>query len=224
MCLFGSVATKIRQQEESIHDLCKHGEGVVCLTCEQFCTPRPMGKLNQQHSAKYPGDQSQADSDPVSSMLAAMLQSAAQLERRNSAVTLDPDYAALVEVLTNLYQIPDGLGECILRPHEAAVIRRCGFMARAQYDLALPAATGSTGLLESPATPLVRCRQSIGPPCWLETKTRPVTANPAVPSHRKDRSEDPAYLGKDPYYMSKRRLQQKCGATRPGSSTARSAA
>ena len=42
-----------------------------------------------------------------------------------------PDYVALIDALTGLCQIPDGLGETILRPEEAAAIRRCGFAARA---------------------------------------------------------------------------------------------
>jgi hypothetical protein len=42
-----------------------------------------------------------------------------------------PNYEALIDVLMRLYQIPDGLGETVLYPEEAAAIRRCGFVARA---------------------------------------------------------------------------------------------
>jgi hypothetical protein len=91
-----------------------------------------MGTLNQQQSVPYASNRLQADSDPVSSVLAAMLESAPlQPQGRNVPATLKPDYSALVEVLTNLYRIPDGLGETILRPHEAAAVRRRGFAARA---------------------------------------------------------------------------------------------
>jgi|SRR5438309_9771269 hypothetical protein len=83
-----------------------------------------------------------SDSKHMSTMFERMMQSAQsaaapayrQPRPRNPVPVSAPpalDYAALVDVLTQLYQIPDGLGETVLRPDEAAVIRRCGFSARA---------------------------------------------------------------------------------------------
>jgi hypothetical protein len=72
----------------------------------------------------------------MSEMFDRMMESAARLSMQArpihpAPVLPSPDYAALVEVLTNLYQIPDGLGETVLRPEEAVKIRKCGFDARA---------------------------------------------------------------------------------------------
>jgi hypothetical protein len=44
-----------------------------------------------------------------------------------------------VDVLTRLFQIPDGLGETMLLPEEAAAIRKCGFVARAGNRWRCPA-------------------------------------------------------------------------------------
>ena len=41
-----------------------------------------------------------------------------------------PNYSALVDVLLELHQVPDGAGETILDSREAARIRSCGFAAR----------------------------------------------------------------------------------------------
>jgi hypothetical protein len=43
------------------------------------------------------------------------------------------NYPALVEVLTGLHQVPDGLGETVLSSGEAAAIRARGFGARAGW-------------------------------------------------------------------------------------------
>jgi hypothetical protein len=54
-----------------------------------------------------------------------------QRQPHPAAAPTPPDYKALVDVLARLFQIPDGLGETILLPEEAAAIRKCGFKARA---------------------------------------------------------------------------------------------
>ena len=69
----------------------------------------------------------------MSEMFAALMRGAqvtASRQPRRPAPSA-PNYEALVEVLTGLYQIPDGLGETFLNKEEATAIRKCGFVARA---------------------------------------------------------------------------------------------
>lgn len=77
----------------------------------------------------------------MSEMFDALMQSAAAAipQRRVRPAPATPNYEALIEVLTNLYQIPDGLGETVLTPEEAAAIRGCGFAARAGTTWRCPA-------------------------------------------------------------------------------------
>jgi hypothetical protein len=69
----------------------------------------------------------------MSTMLDAILNSAPPFTQQQPAadVVREPDYESLVEILTRLWQVPDGLGETMLRTEEAADIRACGFAARA---------------------------------------------------------------------------------------------
>jgi hypothetical protein len=73
----------------------------------------------------------------MSTMFERLMQSASvtahRQPRRSVAPSAPPtpNYQALVDVLTRLYQIPDGLGETVLNTEEAAAIRKCGFVARA---------------------------------------------------------------------------------------------
>lgn len=60
--------------------------------------------------------------------------------RRPAALEIQPDYQRLIEVLERLYHVPDGLGETVLTPEEAAAIRRCGFCGPHWDHMALPAA------------------------------------------------------------------------------------
>lgn len=72
----------------------------------------------------------------MSAMFEQMMRSAPALtpvyvQHRPSPAPGKPNYEALVEVLSRLYFLPDGLGETLLNREEAAAIRKCGFVARA---------------------------------------------------------------------------------------------
>ena len=68
----------------------------------------------------------------MGTMFDALFKNSLPLARQPTpTASLLPNYEALVEVLTNLRQIPDGMGETILQPEEAAAIRVCGFGPRA---------------------------------------------------------------------------------------------
>ncbi len=120
-----------------------------------------------------------------------------------------PDYAALVDVLTRLYQIPDGLGETVLRPEEAAAIRKCGFAARAGTTWRCPVLPDELVSWN----PLLRHLSDA-----INVHNRPAGWKQKRAPSRLIRQFHPistierkilAKLGKAPYYMSKRRLQQK---------------
>lgn len=125
------------------------------------------------------------------------------------SVALPPDYAALVEVLTRLYQIPDGLGETILRPEEAAAIRRCGFAARAGITWRCPPLPDELVSWN----PLLRHLSDA-----VDPLSRPGRWNPKRAPSRLIREFHPISkieakilrkLGREPYCMTKRQLQQK---------------
>jgi hypothetical protein len=120
-----------------------------------------------------------------------------------------PNYGALIDVLTRLYQIPDGLGETALRPEEAAAVRRCGFAARAGTTWRCPPLPDELVSWN----PLLRHLSDA-----IDPLNRPAGWKPKRAPSRLIRQFHPvsiierkimAHLGKEPYYMSKRRLQQK---------------
>jgi hypothetical protein len=101
-----------------IRDCAGMGKAVVCPTCDLVLHGTSYGQTKPTKLTEYAGQPSRSESDTFSGMFRALMQSApaAQHQRRDAATTLTPDYAALVEVLTGLYTIPDGLGEPILTP------------------------------------------------------------------------------------------------------------
>ncbi|MGH9345484.1 MAG: hypothetical protein ACRD19_17190, partial [Terriglobia bacterium] len=168
-----------------------------------------------------PGFEQNASGEHVlymSEMFARLMQSAAPVPvgvpRQLSPpatppATLPPNYPALVEILTRLYQIPDGLGETVLRAEEAAAIRRCGFAARAGITWRCPPLPDALVSWN----PLLRHLSDT-----VDPLNRPARWNPKRAPSRLIREFHPiskierkilAKLSKEPYYMSKRQLQQK---------------
>jgi hypothetical protein len=143
-------------------------------------------------------------------MLDAILTSAPPPARqRVPAAVCEPNYAALVEVLTRLWQIPDGLGETVLRPEEAAAIRACGFGARAgcvwRCPLLPDALVSWNPLLRhlsDAVDPLSR------PGAWKPKRAPSRLASQRDPLARVERLIL-THLSKEPYYMTKRQLQQR---------------
>jgi hypothetical protein len=118
------------------------------------------------------------------------------------------NYAALAEVLTNLCQIPDGLGETILSYEEAAAVRACGFGARARCIWRCPplpdALVSFNPLLQhlsDAIDPLSRTAT------WNKRRAPSRIASEYSPLARIE-SKILDHLCREPYYMSKRRLQQ----------------
>jgi hypothetical protein len=152
----------------------------------------------------------------VSHMFDRLMQSAALASRQQPAPSRHvpsgppaPDYAALVDVLTQLYQIPDGLGETILRSGEAAAIRRCGFAARAGSPWRCPplpdALVSWNPLLRhlsDAIDPLSR------PGAWKPRRAACRLVSQCMPLARIER-RTLDHLSKEPYHMTKRQLQQK---------------
>lgn len=119
------------------------------------------------------------------------------------------NYVALVEVLERLYRIPDGLGETILNYDEAAAIRACGFGARAQCTWRCPALPNSLvewhPLLHHLSDAIDSLSHAAG---WKQKRAPSRHAGRAYPLARIEQ-KIMAHLTKQPYYLSKRRLQQQ---------------
>lgn len=131
------------------------------------------------------------------------------LRPRADAVVVPPDYAALVDILTRLYRIPDGLGETTLTSEEAAAVRRCGFAARAGVTWRCPELPDELVAwnpllrhLSDAIDPLSRCAE------WNKKRAPSRLIRAFHPISKIERMML-AKLGKEPYYMSKRRLQQQ---------------
>lgn len=149
----------------------------------------------------------------MNTMFEQMMRSAAALPpvhaQSRPAAMPKPNYEALVEVLSRLYRVPDGLGETILRPEEAAAIRKCGFAARAGTTWRCP--------------PLPDSLVSWNPLLWhlsdaIDPLSRTGTWHPKRAPSRLISERSPLVqierkiltrLAKGPYYMTKRQLQQK---------------
>lgn len=122
---------------------------------------------------------------------------------------VSPDYAALVDVLTRLYNVPDGLGECTLRPEEAAAIRRCGFAARAGTIWRCPPLPDELVCWNPLLRHLSDAVDPLNRPAGWKPKRAPSRLIRQFHPIHKVECKIMAHLGKEPYYMSKRRLQQK---------------
>ena len=149
----------------------------------------------------------------MSTMFEQIMRSAPALPpvhaQRRPAAPPTPDYPALIEILTNLYRVPDGLGETILTREGAAAIRKCGFAARAGTTWRCPVLPDA---LVSWNPLLCHLSDAIDP------LSRPGTWHPKRAPSRLIRQFRPMYqielkivshLRKEPYRLTKRQLQQK---------------
>jgi hypothetical protein len=149
----------------------------------------------------------------MSEMFEALMRCAqipASRQPRRPAALPTPNYEALVEVLTGLYQIPDGLGETILRPEEAAAIRACGFGARAGSVWRCPLLPDALVCWN----PLLRHLSDAIDPYSRQGEWKPKRAPARLVSEfrpiDKVESKILRHLSrKPPYCMSKRHLQQR---------------
>jgi hypothetical protein len=114
-----------------------------------------------------------------------------------------------VDVLTRLWQIPDGLGETILRPEEAAAIRACGFGARAGCMWRCPPLPDALVCwnpllrhLSAAIDPLSR------PGAWKPKRAPSRLVSQFHPLSKVERKVVD-HLSKPPYGITKRCLQQK---------------
>jgi hypothetical protein len=118
------------------------------------------------------------------------------------------NYPALVEVLTGLHQIPDGLGETILTYEEATAIRACGFGARASSIWRCPPLPDA---LVSFNPLLQHLSDAIDPmsrtATWNKKRAPSRIASEYCPLALVE-SKILRHLHREPYFMSKRRLQQ----------------
>jgi hypothetical protein len=118
------------------------------------------------------------------------------------------NYPALVEVLTGLHQVPDGLGETVLSSGEAAAIRACGFGARAGCIWRcppLPDALVSWNPLLRHLSDAIDPMSRIG--AWNKKRAPARIASQEFPLARIER-KILEHMWREPYYISKRRLQQ----------------
>ena len=127
---------------------------------------------------------------------------------RPPAAPPTPNYEALVEVLTRLYQIPDGLGETVLRTEEAAAIRACGFAARAGCPWRCPLLPDALVAWNPLLQHLSDAVDALNRPAGWKPKRALSRLVPQFHPISKIEAKILAKLGKEPYYMSKRRLQQ----------------
>jgi hypothetical protein len=164
------------------------------------------------HGARIDSPAIGADTGYMSEMFDRMMESAARLQARPvrpAPVLPTPDYEALVEALTNLYRIPDGLGETVLRTEEAAKIRKCGFDARAGIMWRCPPLPDSlvswNPLLQHLSDAIDPLNRPAG---WRQKRAPSRLIRQFHPISKVERLIL-RHLGKEPYYMTKRRLQQK---------------
>lgn len=149
----------------------------------------------------------------MGTMYERLMQSAAELDHGQQPRAPKPvptaNYEALVEVLTGLYQIPDGLGETTLTYEEAATIRACGFGARAGCIWRCPPLPDALVSFN----PLLRhLSDAIDPTSrtgtWNKKRAYSRIASEYSPLAQVE-SKILGHLCRKPYYMSKRRLQQR---------------